>query len=133
MIDRRLRQLIHLFRGYDPEPLAQQLSGYTPIPIPYKAPIDWTYWGSIASSLFLFFLSVPFILPALQSRWTWATVTILTSLIMTSGFMYTRIRGVPYVGNDGNWIAGGFQHQFGQEVPVIAAICQSTARLPGRG
>jgi oligosaccharyltransferase complex subunit gamma len=44
--------------------------------------------------------------------------------------MYTRIRGVPYVGSDGNWIAGGFQHQFGQEVPVIAAICQLNVLSP---
>jgi len=108
--------------GFDPEPLAEQMSAYTPIQIPYKAPIDWTFWGSIASSVVLFLLAIPFILPALQSRWIWAAVTILTSLIMISGFMYTRIRGVPYVGSDGNWIAGGFQHQFGQEVPVIAAI-----------
>ena len=50
---------------------------------------------------------------------------------MTSGFMFTRIRGVPYVGQDGSWIAGGFQNQFGQEVQVVSMICKCFA-LPAR-
>lgn len=37
--------------------------------------------------------------------------------------MFTRIRGAPYTGNDGSWIAGGYQNQFGQEVQVVALIC----------
>lgn len=37
--------------------------------------------------------------------------------------MFTRIRGSPYTGADGSWIAGGYQNQFGQEVQVVALIC----------
>jgi len=69
-------------------------------------------------------LAVPYIAPVLKSRWSWAFVTIVTSLIMTSGYMFTRIRGVPYVGADGGWLAGGYQNQFGQEVHVIASVCE---------
>lgn len=46
---------------------------------------------------------------------------------MTSGFMFTRIRGMPYVGHDGSWIAGGYQNQFGQEVQVVSMICKCLA------
>jgi oligosaccharyltransferase complex subunit gamma len=64
-----------------------------------------------------------FLAPIFQSRWSWAIVTIVTSLVMTSGYMFTRIRGSPFTGGDGNWIAGGFQNQYGQEVSVVAFIC----------
>jgi len=46
-------------------------------------------------------------------------------LVMTSGFMYTLIRGVPYAGPNGAWIAAGSQNQVGQEVQVISFICAS--------
>lgn len=42
---------------------------------------------------------------------------------MTSGYMFTRIRGSPYSGENGQWIASGYQNQFGQEVQVVAFIC----------
>ena len=42
---------------------------------------------------------------------------------MTSGHMFTRIRGSPYTDGNGQWIAAGFQNQFGQEVHVVALIC----------
>lgn len=41
---------------------------------------------------------------------------------MISGYMFTRIRNMPYVGG-GGWIAAGFQSQYGQEVHVVAFIC----------
>jgi hypothetical protein len=44
---------------------------------------------------------------------------------MTSGFMFVRIRGMPFAGPDGNWIAQGYQNQYGQETQVVAMICTS--------
>ncbi|KAJ3732976.1 dolichyl-diphosphooligosaccharide-protein glycotransferase [Lentinula guzmanii] len=108
--------------GFEAEPLAFHLSNHTPIPIPYKAPVDWVRWITFISGLLGFALILRFIAPVLQSRWTWAVITILTSLTMTGGFMFTRIRGSPYTGSDGSWIAGGYQNQFGQEVQVVALI-----------
>jgi oligosaccharyltransferase complex subunit gamma len=110
--------------GFDPQPLAEQLSSYTPVPIPYKEPIDWFYWGTLVFGGVLFSIALPFMLPILLNRWTWAAVTIITALVMTSGFMFTRIRGVPYIGSNGEWISGGYQNQFGQEVQIIASICK---------
>ncbi|KAG6866928.1 hypothetical protein C0991_003844 [Blastosporella zonata] len=108
--------------GFDPAPLAESLSKHTPIPIPYSDPIDWgryIFFGLCALGLLF---SLYFIQPILQSRWTWAVLTIGITLVMTSGYMFTRIRGMPYNGGNGNWIAAGFQSQFGQEVNVVAGI-----------
>jgi len=108
--------------GFEAEPLAQHLSNHTPIPIPYTKPFDWARWTTAAAGLLAFAVTLRFIAPVLQSRWTWAIGTIITSLVMTSGYMFTRIRGSPFMGQDGSWIAGGFQNQFGQEVQVIAVV-----------
>ncbi|KAJ7582693.1 hypothetical protein C8J56DRAFT_955499 [Mycena floridula] len=108
--------------GFEALPLAESMSKHTPIPIPYKAPLDYARYATIASAILAFAVMARFIAPVLQSRWTWAAVTILTSLIMTSGYMFTRIRASPYSGGNGNWIAPGYQNQFGQEVQVVALI-----------
>ncbi|KAG1756747.1 uncharacterized protein EDB91DRAFT_34069 [Suillus paluster] len=108
--------------GFEAGPLAEQLSAHTPIPIPYKAPLDWARLGSIASLVPIVTLIYRFIKPALTNRWVWAAGTVSTSLVMTSGYMFTRIRGAPYVGQNGAWIAQGYQNQFGQEVQVIAMV-----------
>ncbi|KAG6850991.1 hypothetical protein H0H93_004478 [Arthromyces matolae] len=108
--------------GVDPAPLAESLSKHTPIPIPYKDPIDWTQYILSAFGVLASIALLRFTAPIVKSRWTWAILTVGTSLIMTSGYMFTRIRGMPYNGGGGNWIAGGFQSQFGQEVNVVAGI-----------
>ncbi|KAF8628358.1 hypothetical protein AX15_003893 [Amanita polypyramis BW_CC] len=108
--------------GFEASPLAEYISKYTPVPVPYKEPINWGLYITLAVLSFSFLLTLRYIAPILQSRWTWALCTIITCLVMTSGFMFTRIRGVPYTGGNGNWIAAGFQSQFGQEVQVVAFI-----------
>ncbi|KDR81638.1 hypothetical protein GALMADRAFT_239708 [Galerina marginata CBS 339.88] len=108
--------------GFEPGPLAEYLSKYTPVRIPYKDPIDWARWITTAIGVLGSAFLLRFISPLVQSKWTWAAVTVTTSLVMTSGYMFTRIRGVPYSGGDGNWIASGYQNQFGQEVQVVAFI-----------
>lgn len=124
-----LQFLIVLHSGFEAGPLAEQLSVHTPVPIPYKAPFDWSRWGSIASLVPIVTLIYRFIKPVLQNRWLWAAGTIVTSLVMTSGYMFTRIRGVPYVGPNGSWIAQGYQNQYGQEVQVIAVVCTLSRAL----
>ncbi|KAF9075284.1 dolichyl-diphosphooligosaccharide-protein glycotransferase [Rhodocollybia butyracea] len=108
--------------GYEAGPLSIHLSNHTPVPIPYKAPIDWARWLTVVAGLLSFALTLRFIAPVLQSRWLWGAVTIITSLTMNGGFMFTRIRGSPYTGHDGAWISPGTQTQFGQEVQVVAAV-----------
>jgi len=67
-------------------------------------------------------LAIQFLAPVLRNRWTWAVITVLISLVMTSGYMFTRIRGMPNTSPDGSWIAQGFQTQYGQETTVVAAL-----------
>lgn len=85
-------------------------------------------FATTASSLLALAVLARFSLPILMSRWTWAVFTIGISLIMVGGFMFVRIRGMPYVGagqNGVDLIAQGFQTQYGIEVQVIAFLCTS--------
>ena len=123
-IARRISGHLIIFdSGFDAQPLAEQLSAFTPMPIPYRSPIDWTMWGTGAFFTLSGVLAIRFLAPVLRSRWTWATITVLTSLVMTSGYMFTRIRGMPNTAADGSWIAPGFQSQYGQETTVVATLC----------
>ncbi|PPQ66066.1 hypothetical protein CVT26_010808 [Gymnopilus dilepis] len=108
--------------GFEARPLAEFLSKFTPVPIPYKDPIDWAKFVTIAIGVLGSLLFLRFIAPIVQNRWSWAAATVVTILVMVGGYMFTRIRGVPYNGGNGNWIAGGYQNQFGQEVQVVAFI-----------
>lgn len=106
------------------------MSAHTPVPIPYKAPIDWGRWGTVAFVAITFLACIRHVLPVLQSRWMWAALTVGVSLVMTSGFMFVRIRGMPFTGGDGNWIASGYSNQYGQETQVVAMICEHTVTRP---
>lgn len=110
--------------GFGAEQLAHQLSSHTPVPIPYHAPINWAAWITFGSSLLALALTIRFFAPILRSRWTWAIFTVLVVLIMTSGYMFTQIRGMPMTAANGQWIASGFQSQYGQEVYAVSALCE---------
>jgi len=113
--------------GFDAQPLADQLSNFTPVRIPYTAPIDYSRMATFAGLTLLAIVTARFMAPILRNRWSWAAVTVITSLVMTSGYMFTRIRGMPYSGSGGQWVAPGYQNQFGQEVQVVAMIYGSLA------
>lgn len=86
-------------------------------------------WATVAFFSLSAALSIRFLAPVLRNRWTWAVITILTSLVMTSGYMFTRIRGMPMVASDGSWISNGFQSQYGQETTVVATLCTWLLRI----
>jgi oligosaccharyltransferase complex subunit gamma len=111
--------------GFDPAPLAEQLSQHTPVPIPYRAPINWARWGSFAFFSLLFVLSIRFLLPILTGRLIWIAITIVPSLVFISGFMFMQIRGGPWEMPNGQWMASGYSNQLGKEVQVISVICTS--------
>ncbi|KAJ7198388.1 dolichyl-diphosphooligosaccharide-protein glycotransferase [Mycena pura] len=105
---------------FEADRLAEHLSRFTPIPIPYVAPFPWARWVGGAAGLLVLALLARVLAPVLQNRWTWATGAILSSLVMTSGYMFTRIRASPWRGADGGWVARGNSNMFGQEVPLVA-------------
>ncbi len=117
------------YSGFDAAPLAEQLSQYTPVRIPYRAPVDWAKYGTTAGVTLILLSGVRLFLPILRSRWAWAIGVVLTSLVMTSGYMFVRIRGMPQSGANGQWIAPGYQNQFGQEVQVVSFVCEYPAPL----
>ena len=71
--------------GFDAGPLAEQLSAYTPVPIPYKAPIDWAKYGTAAGFTLIALSGIRVMLPILRSRWAWAAGLVLTSLVNSRG------------------------------------------------
>jgi len=123
----RLDPLTYDFsNGFDADTLVEGINRHMPSPIPFTKPMNWAPIIGGAIFLLVAALAAPFILPLLQNKWVWAMFSIGTSLIMISGLMFVRIRGNPYVamGRDGKaeWIASGFQNQFGMETHVVAFI-----------
>lgn len=117
------------FSGFDLEALVEQISRTTPVPIPYSPPPNYSAIITLGIGALSLILAARYLTPILTSRWTWAALVIGGSTIFTSGFMFVRIRGSPWVSNRNGqpqWMAGGYQNQYGMEVQVIAAICTSS-------
>ena len=110
--------------GFDPAPLAEQLSHHTPIPIPYRAPINWGKIGTTAFFVATFMLFVRFFKSVLAGRMVWIIMTIVPSLAFMGGLMFVQIRGSPWEMQNGQWMAQGFSNQLGKEVQMIAIICE---------
>ena len=114
------------YSGFDTEALIEQISRTTPVPIPYSPPPNYSAIITLGVGALSLILAVRYLTPIFTSRWTWAALVIGGSTIFTSGFMFVRIRGAPWVSNrngQSQWMAGGYQNQYGMEVQVIAAIC----------
>jgi oligosaccharyltransferase complex subunit gamma len=111
--------------GWKPQPLAEELSKATPVPIPYSTPFAWDRWATIGAGVIALGVALRLGngITILLSIWPWAISTIFLSLVMTSGYMFTRIRESPWMGRDGGWVAPAPQNQFGREVQMVFAIC----------
>lgn len=75
-----------------------------------------------------FVTASPYVLPFVQNRNIWASLSLIAILLFTSGHMFNHIRKVPYVTGDGrggvSYFAGGFQSQYGLETQIVAALCK---------
>ncbi|TFL07636.1 oligosaccharyl transferase subunit OST3/OST6 family [Pterulicium gracile] len=109
-------------QGFDPLPLAQHLNSHTPVPIPFKAPIDWNKYATIAFGFLAFATFLRYAQPVLQSRFTWGIITVISIVVFTSGFMFNRIRNTPWAGPKGASVAAGFQTQYAQETQMVGMI-----------
>ena len=115
--------------GFDPAPLAEQLSHHTPIPIPYRAPINWGKIGVTIFTAASFLLFVRFFKPLLAGRFVWVIMTVVPSLAFMGGLMFVQIRGSPWQMQNGQWMAQGHSNQLGKEVQMISIICELCAFL----
>jgi oligosaccharyltransferase complex subunit gamma len=99
---------------------------------PVKRPINWTRWVSTITVLLGVVTAIatasPYVLPIIQNRNIWASISMISILLFTSGHMFNHIRKVPYVAGDGrggiSYFAGNFSNQYGLETQVVAAICK---------
>ncbi|KAI8140108.1 hypothetical protein BJV82DRAFT_671880 [Fennellomyces sp. T-0311] len=115
--------------GFVAEKFAEFLSREIGAPVPVTRPTDYLALGlkvfGVVGAAAILKLAYPYFGVMLHHRNTWAALSIITILIMTSGHMWNQIRNPPYVmagaGGKVNFIAGGFQQQLGLESRVVAA------------
>ncbi|KAG2216651.1 hypothetical protein INT45_010791 [Circinella minor] len=115
--------------GFIAEKFAEFLSQETGAPVPVKRPFDYFSLGikifGVVGVAAILKLLYPYVGTILFHRNTWAALSIITILIMTSGHMWNQIRKPPYVmpgpGGKMNFVAGGFQQQLGLESRVVGA------------
>ncbi|KFH46838.1 Magnesium transporter protein-like protein [Hapsidospora chrysogenum ATCC 11550] len=97
---------------------------------PVKRPINWMRWGSgitiILGAVTVLVTASPYVLPVLQNRKIWTSISLVSILLFTSGHMFNQIRKAPYVAGDGrggiSYFAGSFQNQYGIETQVVAVL-----------
>ncbi|KAJ6782652.1 hypothetical protein PWT90_00205 [Aphanocladium album] len=97
---------------------------------PVKRPINYMRWATGITAVLGIVTALatasPYILPILQNRNVWASISLVSVLLFTSGHMFNHIRKVPYIAGDGKggilYFDRGFQSQFGLETQIIAAI-----------
>lgn len=80
---------------------------------------------------YVLYATSAFWIPVAQSRIFWGILSIIAVTIWTSGYMWNRIKGAPYVtagqGGQVNWIAQGYGNQYGLETQVVAVLYASLA------
>jgi len=95
-----------------------------------KRPFNWFRWASTIIIVLGVGTAVvsasSFVLPIIQNRNLWASLSLIFILLFTSGHMFNHIRKVPYVEGNGNggfrYISPGFQGQLGLETQIVAAV-----------
>ncbi|KAM0469745.1 hypothetical protein ACHAPX_010326 [Trichoderma viride] len=97
---------------------------------PVQRPFNWLRWASTVTIVLgvgtALASASAYVLPVIQNRNIWASISLIAILLFISGHMFNHIRKVPYIVGDGHggvsYIAGGFQNQLGLETQIVAAI-----------
>ncbi|KAK7429667.1 oligosaccharyl transferase subunit ost3/OST6 [Neonectria magnoliae] len=117
-------------------PAAEQIHAWVSRHLPdrphpsVKRPINWMRWASSITIVLgvgtVLVTASPYVLPIVQNRNIWASISLISILLFTSGHMFNHIRKVPYVAGDGrggvSYVAPGFQSQYGLETQIVAAL-----------
>jgi len=114
---------------FDAQSFADVISRATPVAVPFYPPPNYGLFFTVGTTAITLLVSARFFWfyfsSFFLSRWTWAFASILSSLIFTSGYMFTRIRAMPFAQNTNagpQWIASGYQNQFGAETYIVATL-----------
>jgi oligosaccharyltransferase complex subunit gamma len=102
---------------------------------PIVRPFNWAKVFMTISTIVMSGLVASLIWPQIQKVVTdkniWTLACLVFILLFTSGYMYNAIRHTPFTQPNGsggfNYIAPGFQNQFGVETQIVASICISTS------
>ncbi|ORZ18679.1 hypothetical protein BCR42DRAFT_411396 [Absidia repens] len=116
--------------GFAAEPLAEFIKHQSGISFNVTRPFDYGQFIAkvilglgVLATIKLVYRHFAFIL---FHKNTWAAITIVTVIVMTSGHMFNRIRNTPYAmpGPNGqlSYVANGFSSQFGIETQLVASI-----------
>jgi oligosaccharyltransferase complex subunit gamma len=115
--------------GIDSESFAKSMSRYSPVPVPYREPPNYSLLITIGISAFIVTLVCTFLWPYVSafvtSRWIWGMVCIYAILTYTGGYMFVKIRKMPMTveGRNGPaYIAAGFQTQYGMETQIVSVL-----------
>lgn len=119
-------------RGPTADSAAEFLRGALNFDFQVVKPFDYAKAGRFATSVVAILLSLVVIWrvagKVLTSKYTWALASLALILTFNGGYMFTQIRNSPYKGGN-EYVAGGFQEQFGAEVQIIAATCKLSSPL----
>ncbi|WVQ78613.1 hypothetical protein IAT38_000699 [Cryptococcus sp. DSM 104549] len=116
--------------GLSTPPLHTWASNLGPAPFPLHKPFNPWPFIVIPTSLAVITVSLysmrAILVPLVQSRVVWGTGSIILILTFTSGFMWNKIKGAPYVaagpGGKVSWMASGYSNQLGLESQVVGAV-----------
>ncbi|WWD16213.1 hypothetical protein CI109_100639 [Kwoniella shandongensis] len=116
--------------GLTAPPLHAWQSGLTPQPFSLHKPFNPIPFIVIPLGLITVAASLysmrQLLVPLVQSRIVWGTGSMILILTFTSGYMWNKIKGAPYVaagpGGSVSWIANGYSNQLGLESQVVGGI-----------
>lgn len=112
--------------GLDPEDVVRFVEPIVGREIPLIKPFDFAKLLTLVFFVATIYVSYRYIgshlVAHLRNPIPWAIMSVVFTLIMTSGTMWNSIRGAPYVGNR-EVISGQFQSQFVIETRIVAILC----------
>lgn len=117
--------------GFEADTVATHLERTLGVTFRYKKPLNVKLIGMTATAMVILATSLFFLAPHMpmflkSSKPFWMLVCLSTMIIFTSGQMWNSIRGAPYVavgqGGKPEYIAGGFQNQYGIETQIVAGL-----------
>ncbi|KAK8869525.1 hypothetical protein IAR55_000091 [Kwoniella newhampshirensis] len=116
--------------GLTAPPLHSWLTGLTPQPFSLYKPFNPIPFIVVPLALIVITVSLysmrAILIPLAQSRVVWGTGSLILILTFTSGYMWNKIKGAPYVaagpGGSVSWIAQGYSNQLGLESQVVGGV-----------
>ncbi|KAJ1660092.1 oligosaccharyl transferase subunit ost3/OST6 [Dispira simplex] len=95
----------------------------------YK-PFDWTWAAMVTTGVVLGGFALVFVLPQLQFNFHGLKVAcsafvIVTTMVMCSGYMFVKIRNMPFISQKGNqlvYVLPHFQQQLGVETQIVTVL-----------